>query len=270
MRQRADRPVEICVTQHDGGVLAAHLHAGGDPALGALHTDGAARPRRPREDARVEPCVDQRRPGAPVAVHHAHETRRKLSGETLDEPRARARRVLRRLDDDAVAREKSGPYGPVEARDREVPRRDDADDAPRDIVDVSSLLREGDRIEPHLAPRGPLLDDAGPAPTASSGPMASLNRPSASTLPISDRASAMTSARRRSMVFAARLRAATRRRRGSRRHDHCAVRAASTAARASAGPLASRERARGARGRRSWLPRRRCSRWAPAFRGSSF
>src|SRR5438309_1402434 len=64
-------------------------------------------------------------------LHEVDRPRREAGlREQFDEPLADGGRVLRRLEDRRVAFEQARPEHPQGHREREVPRRDDADDAP--------------------------------------------------------------------------------------------------------------------------------------------
>jgi hypothetical protein len=100
--------------------------------------------------------------GAAVAVDRLHEAVGQLRSQALDQPSARGWGVLGRLEDDAVAGHERGEHRTVQARDREVPRRDDPHDPARDRVDVGALARKADRVERDAASRRRCADDLGP------------------------------------------------------------------------------------------------------------
>ena len=162
-RDPGDRARHVAVGEDDGRVLPAHLDARGDPALGAPYADHVTGPGRAGEHARVDAGVDQRGADRPLALNGLYEPVGELVGQARDEPRARSRGVLRGLEDHAVARHERRKDRPVQPRDRVVPRRDDPDHAARDPVDVRAFVREAERVQANVAPRGGRPDDAGPA-----------------------------------------------------------------------------------------------------------
>ena len=145
------------------GFLPAHLDVSrGNPRSAHWIAPCVGRGRA-GEDAGVDPGADQG--GADVAppLHDLNEPLGELRREPLHEPRARSRRVLRRLQDDAVAGEERGEGGGERSTgEREVPRRDDPDDTAGNHVYARALLREEERVQTN-APAERMLDDAGPS-----------------------------------------------------------------------------------------------------------
>src|SRR6185312_838883 len=88
---------EVAVGEDDGHVLAAHLHAGDDPELGAAGAHAVAGGRRAGEDAGVDAALDEPAPDLAVAGEALDHAERELPGEVVDHPGARLRRVLRGL-----------------------------------------------------------------------------------------------------------------------------------------------------------------------------
>jgi hypothetical protein len=86
-----------------------------------------------------------------------------LRGEAFDQPRATARRIFGRLENETIARQKSRKYGPIQTRNGIVPRSDHADDPAGNEVYVPGLARKAERIEKNTAAALLVLDDTNPA-----------------------------------------------------------------------------------------------------------
>jgi len=101
----ANRAVEITIGQHCRSILSTHLDARRDPSLSALNRHLAPRARRTRKYAGINSGVDQRSPGLARPLHDTDDAVGEALGQALNEPSTRTRRELRRLQDDAIARE---------------------------------------------------------------------------------------------------------------------------------------------------------------------
>ena len=150
-----EREIEIGVVHDDDRVLAPELEVDVLQSLGGglEHLDaGLARPRE-RDDGDVgvahEPIADR----ATAAVDDVDDALRDARlVEELDEALPERGRVGRRLEDDGVPRDERRRDLPGRDRDREVPRRDDADHADRHphghLELVPKLRRSGLAEEP--------------------------------------------------------------------------------------------------------------------------
>ena len=129
-----DRELEIGVVEDDGRVLATELEVDVLEVVGCvahhLHPGLARAGQRDHAHVRVadEPVTDR----AATAVDDVHDpVRQPRLDEQLDEALAEERRVGRRLEHDGVAAHECGQHLPRGNGDREVPRRDRADDTDR-------------------------------------------------------------------------------------------------------------------------------------------
>ncbi len=146
-----NRAVEIAVIQHDERILAAHLqlHAclmrhrrAGDASTNALRTG-----KRNRRDIRMQREHVARRAAADHEVEHA--LRRAGLVNDLRHRKGDRRRQRRGLHHDRVAERQRGRALPRRNRDREIPGRDQADDAER--LAVSCHINPG-RVESTVTP----------------------------------------------------------------------------------------------------------------------
>ena len=129
-----DGAVELGVRHHDERVLAAELELHAAAAGGRGGADAVAhRDRAGERDRAHVGALDERRAdlraGAGEHVQDAGGEPR--LGEALGDVEAGARRVVRELEHDGVAVDQRGRELPDRDRDREVPGRDQADDAER-------------------------------------------------------------------------------------------------------------------------------------------
>ena len=129
-----DREVEVGVVEDDDRVLAAELEVDVLEVVSGvphhLHPGLARAGKRDHGHVRVldEPVADR----TTAAVDDVHDAGRNSSlGEQLDEALTQKRRVGRGLEDDRVPADERRCDLPGGNRDREVPRRDHADDADR-------------------------------------------------------------------------------------------------------------------------------------------
>ena len=101
-------------------------------------------------------CTASAAPGSTAAVHDLHQRRRDPRGhERVDERVGARRRVLGRLEHDAVAGEQRGEALPRRDRHREVPGRDHPDDTDRLASRPRHLVRQLGRHD--LTHRGTAL-----------------------------------------------------------------------------------------------------------------
>jgi hypothetical protein len=122
------------VGEHDRRVLAAHLELHARPALRGLDRDAAAGGFRSGERDGPHGCVLDDL-GADFRAGTSHEVDRAFRDARLVERFHHAqrteRRQVRRLQHDGIAGDQRGRGLPRRNRNREVPRRDQADDAER-------------------------------------------------------------------------------------------------------------------------------------------
>ena len=130
--------LEVGVAQHQDRVLAAELERAADQPLGALLGDELAGGGRAGE-ADVVGALDDRR-----CRPASRGRRRPATGPSGSRPRSSSSAAEQRgehglgvrLGDDGVAGQQRGQAVAERHRERVVPRRDDADDALRDAVDL--------------------------------------------------------------------------------------------------------------------------------------
>src|SRR5580658_2181091 len=163
MRDARDGSGQIAVGEDDRRILAAHLDARRDPALGTPYAHRAAGLGRSRKDASIDASVDERRTRHSAALHDLHEPVRELSRQPLDQPCTASRRVFRGLEDESVARQKGGKDRAIQTGYRIVPGSDDADDTSSDKIYVCALAWKVEGIEENASAARLLLDDADPA-----------------------------------------------------------------------------------------------------------
>ena len=142
----------------DERVVTSQLELDPAPAGGRLVADGVPDGDRPRERDRADVGAGDelgadRRARTGQDVEDAR--REPCLGEALGEVEARARRLVPQLQDDRVAVDQGGSELPHRDRDREVPRRDESDDAERAAHRVEPLERHRGGID--LADRAPGL-----------------------------------------------------------------------------------------------------------------
>ena len=136
----------VGVGQHDRGVLAAHLALGGGAAAGQPLGDRAAGALRPCEAERPNQLVaDQRRAELAVAVQHLQDALRQQPVEQAGDPVGADGRVLGWLHHADVAVGHRRGELPQRDGQREVPGRDQADDAARHLAGEQQRAAVGRR-----------------------------------------------------------------------------------------------------------------------------
>ena len=155
---RLDGPVELRVRRHDERVVPSELELDAASARRRLVADGVTDGNRPREGDRADVGVGDQlgADGRAGPGQHVEDAGREAGlGEALGDVETGARCLVAELEDDRVAVDEGGCELPHRDRDREVPRRDEADDAERPAHRVEPLERHRRGVD--LADRAPRL-----------------------------------------------------------------------------------------------------------------
>jgi hypothetical protein len=145
---RARRRLEVAVGAREERCLSAELHHARDQLRAARRRDASPGRHAAGEDELLDAALDERLPGRAEPGDHAEEVlgeaRRVVDLFRLlrDE-----RRHLARLEDDRAPGDERRGDVPHRDRERVVPRRDDADDAARYVVDVAAPVLEEVQVD---------------------------------------------------------------------------------------------------------------------------